>query len=379
LTELKLFQNIGHFITLVGRILTDFNQRQFSNEYKRLRLSIGALCLSAMAYLYFGYSIVNASLAGTLTAGGLIFVMGAVIEFGNALSGFFLNIGRQYQENLFVDDILKIMDSVPVIKPVINPCTLDTSRPPTIEFKQVSFKYPNGEHPILQDVSFMIEPGQKIALVGINGAGKTTLIKLLCRFYDPTEGKILINGIDLREIDLEQWWSMLGVLFQDFAQYNFVVKEAIGLGRTSAPLEQGSVLRAAEMSESDEFISKWEKGYEQMIGKEFEGGINPSKGQIQKLALARVFFRNPHVMVLDEPTASVDAESEGKIFERFTALPKTVSAILISHRFSTVRRTDKIILLKDRHIEEMGSHAELMEKNGLYANLFHMQAEGYKD
>jgi len=213
--------------------------------------------------------------------------------------------------------------------------------------------------------------------VGINGAGKTTLVKLLCRIYDPTEGQILVDGRDLKELDIDSWLHAIGVLFQDYSAYQMKVSEAIALGRSDEPVDMDRVKWAAQGSEAAEFIDEWEDGYDQMLGKQFEGGIDPSKGQLQKLALARALYRNPAILVLDEPTASVDAESEAKIFARLEALPKDKTVILISHRFSTVRTADKILVLKDGAVHELGSHAELMEKDGTYAKLFRLQAKGY--
>ncbi|MFA6535943.1 MAG: ABC transporter ATP-binding protein [Candidatus Paceibacterota bacterium] len=379
LTELKLFQNVSEFSKRINKILADFSSDQKANEWRKTRLTLFALILSGLAYLFFGFTVANSAFSGQISPGTMIFVIGSVIEFGNALSGFFLNVGKRYEENLFVTDIFSIMETQPIITPPQNPTLVDYTIAPRVEFKNVSFKYPKSESLILKDISFTIEPGEKLALVGINGSGKTTLIKLLCRFYDPVAGQILVNGVDLKEIDLDSWWKHLGVLFQDFASYNFLAREVIALGRSQVEAKHEHISRAAQMAEADEFIMRWKKGYEQMLGKEFEEGIDPSKGQIQKLALARVFFRDPKIMVLDEPTASVDAESEAKIFERFTALPDSVSAILISHRFSTVKKTDKIIVLKDKKIAEIGSHKTLIAQNGIYAGLFRLQAKGYKE
>ena len=190
--------------------------------------------------------------------------------------------------------------------------------------------------------------------------------------------QILINGTDLREIDLESWYSQLGILFQQYAQYRFPVKEAIAQGNSEKPFSMAQVKSAGLLSESDAFINEWPNKYEQMLGREFTGGIDPSIGQWQKLALARVFYRNPNVFVLDEPTASIDAEAEAHIFERLEQLSQGKTLILISHRFSTVRRADTICVIKDGQVHEQGSHDLLLKKNGTYAHLFKLQAKGYE-
>jgi ATP-binding cassette subfamily B protein len=222
-----------------------------------------------------------------------------------------------------------------------------------------------------------MKPGEKIALIGVNGAGKTTLIKLLCRFYDPTEGRITIGGIDLREIDIESWYRVLGVLFQDFITYRgHTVREAIQVGDIGA--HEKDVEHAAHDAEADMFIEELPDKYEQMIGKVFKGGTNLSGGQMQKLALARVFFRDPKVWILDEPTAAIDAEAEAHIFERIEQTLQGRSAIVISHRFSTVRNADQILVLKDGTISEQGTHEELIQGNKDYARLFNLQAKRYQ-
>jgi len=249
---------------------------------------------------------------------------------------------------------------------------------PTIEFRNVSFAYPETDHLILQNVNLKIRAGEKFAIVGLNGAGKSTLIKLLMRFYDPTSGEILINGIDLRHLDRETWWSQVAALFQDFSKYHFPVRDVIALGRSDGAGYLTKVVRSAKAVDAHQFITSFEKRYNQMIGKEFDEGVELSKGQSQKMALARAIYRNPRLMILDEPTASIDASAEANAFEQLEANAKGRTQIVISHRFSTVRRSDRICVIENGTISEIGSHAELMKNDKTYARLFRLQRKGYE-
>jgi ATP-binding cassette subfamily B protein len=226
---------------------------------------------------------------------------------------------------------------------------------------------------VLKDLSFSISPGEKIAIVGVNGAGKTTLIKLLCRVYDPTDGAILINGKDLRDVSLEDWQSAIGILFQDFPIYNLSIRESIGVGRISDIHDDEKLKRAAHFSGADEFITN----YDQLIWKEFKDGIDLSKGQHQRLAVARMFYRNAAITILDEPTASIDAVTEERIFSSLEKNMQGKTVILITHRFSTVKNADKILMLEHGSIIEQGSHRKLMALQGKYAELYTMQAKRY--
>jgi ATP-binding cassette subfamily B protein len=226
---------------------------------------------------------------------------------------------------------------------------------------------------VLENLNFAIEPGEKIAIVGVNGAGKTTLIKLLCRIYDPTEGAILINGQDLRDISLEDWQSAIGILFQDFPVYNLTIRESIGVGRISESIDEEKLVNAARYSGADEFITN----YNQLIWKEFKDGIDLSKGQHQRLAVARMFYRNASITILDEPTASIDAVTEEKIFSSLERNMEGKTVILITHRFSTVKNAHKILMLENGKIIEQGSHRQLMKLEGKYAALYTMQAKRY--
>lgn len=381
LTELKLFQNIQYFLSIIRELLESFNSEQQRNEKRKLMRQLVALIISGVAIGFATMWIILEVVKGNLEIGTMMFIIASIAALQNALSGFLHSVARQHEHNLFVTDLFRVMDTQPIIEQPSNPVVLSDNRAPEIVLENVSFAYPGTTTPVLQNFSLTIPRGSKTALVGINGVGKTTLVKLICRFYDPTFGRILVNGQDLREIDLDSWHSQLGVLFQDYATYHFPVKDVIAMGRRRERPEtdMDDAKRAAQMSEADAFIEQWKAGYEQVVGKEFTGGIDPSKGQLQKLALARLFYRDPKLMVLDEPTASIDAEAEAKIFERIESMNGDRTIILISHRFSTVRKADQICVIKDGTIAELGTHENLMAKQENYARLFEMQAKGYRE
>jgi ATP-binding cassette subfamily B protein len=245
------------------------------------------------------------------------------------------------------------------------------------EFKNVYFAYPESDNQILNDVSFTIKAGEKIAFVGQNGAGKTTLTKLLLRFYEPTSGEILLDGININQYNKANYQEYFGVLFQDFFRYEFSVKENIAIGKIDEINNNERILKAAELSLADEVVAELKYGYEQQLGKRFAKGQELSGGQWQKIALGRAYMKNAEVMILDEPTSALDAKAESEVFERFIGLIKDKTSVIISHRFSTVRQADRIVVLQEGKILESGTHQELMKNNQLYAQLFTLQAEGY--
>lgn len=378
LVELKLFQNVQYFLSSIKELFRSFQLEEKKNERKKLVHQLFVLIFSqiviAFAIVYFTLQVVK----GNLLIGTLTFILASIGDLRQSLSGLFSNLGRQYQDSLFVTDIFKMLDLKPAVERPEKGIVLDLQRAPEIVFENVTFSYPETKREVLKNFSLKIASGEKIALVGTNGAGKTTFVKLLCRFYDPDEGRILIDGHNLTDIDLEVWYSQLGAIFQDYARYHFVVKEAIAIGRSGHASSLQKVKEAAKASEADVFIEEWEKKYEQMLGKEFTEGVEPSIGQWQKLALARTFYRDPKVLILDEPTSSIDAEAEAKIFEKLESLPKDRTVILISHRFSTVRQADKIGVIEEGELREFGKHDDLLKLNGVYANLFNLQAKGYR-
>lgn len=377
LFDMKLFQNINYFLGVLSDLIQRFMIEERKAEKRKLKKYIwvrGAGQIIVLgAYVWFIYDAVH----GDLSVGTLVFVFGAIFNFRQSLSAFFQNLGMQFQDSLFIGDLLKVVDMKPIIAGPENPLTLSPSMTPEIVFDKVTFKYPNSSEPVLKNFSLTIRPGEKIALIGVNGAGKTTFVKLLLRFYDPTDGKILVNGQDLRTIDRESWYELIGVLFQDYANYHLLVKDVIASGRASKEPELENIKRSAYSAEADTFIEEWEKKYDQQLGS-WLGGTEPSIGQWQKIGLARTFYRDPRILILDEPTSSIDAEAEAKIFEKLEALPSDRTVILISHRFSTVRKANQIVIIEDGAIKELGTHEELIKQNGIYARLFNLQAKGYQ-
>jgi ATP-binding cassette subfamily B protein len=245
-------------------------------------------------------------------------------------------------------------------------------------FENVSFSYPGTKRLVLDRLNLRIEPGERIALIGENGQGKTTIVKLLTRLYDPTDGRILLDGVDLRDYNIEDVQSEIGVIFQDFMRYEMTARQNIAVGRIDASDHDGSIEHAARKSLADAVIERLPNGYDQLLGRRFEGGVDLSGGEWQKIALARAYLRDAQLLILDEPTASLDARSEYEVFQRFAELTKGKMALLISHRFSTVRMADRIVVLENGRIVEQGSHSQLMALGGRYAGMFELQASSYR-
>jgi len=375
--ELKLF-GIGPY--LVERF-TNLAMRLHGETARlaRKRLLIGSFLTLLGTLGYYGtYAyVIYQTVAGVLTIGMLTFLAGAIAGASSNIQLVFSTFSTIADQALFVGDLLDFF----AVKSVVSskPGAFRIPRPIRLgfEFRNVSFAYPNGRE-VLSGVSFKLSPGERIALVGENGQGKTTIVKLLTRLYDPTAGQILLDGKDLRDYDLDDLWSEIGVIFQDFMRYDLTASENIAMGRIE---ERDNIFRiraAAQKSLAEEVIRKLPNGYVQQLGTRFDGGTDLSGGEWQKLALARAYLREAQVLVLDEPTASLDARSEHEVFERFAELTRGKMAMLISHRFSTVRMADRIFVLQGGRIAEEGPHDQLMQSGGRYAEMFEMQAASYR-
>jgi ATP-binding cassette subfamily B protein len=328
-------------------------------------------------YLAYAY-IVWRTIEGEFTIGDLSFLAASFRRLRALLEGLLTSFSATAGQALYLNDLFSFFEMKPRILSPKNPRPLPRPLREGFVFEDVGFIYPGAAHWAVRHLSFTLKAGEVVALVGENGAGKTTLVKLLTRLYDPDEGRILLDGHDLREYDVEELRSSIGVIFQDFVRYNFTAGDNIAVGRISARDDRQRVERAATRSHADEVIGRLPAGYAQRIGKKFKNGIELSGGEWQKIAIARAYMREAEVLILDEPTAALDARSEFEVFQRFKELSRGKTAVLISHRFSSVRMADRIFVLLDGKVEAAGTHDELMSKPGLYAELFELQAAGYR-
>jgi ATP-binding cassette subfamily B protein len=377
LIETKLLQSGQKLLSWIRKILFDFAQIQISLEKKRLLHSSLADLLAFVGFAIGLVLVLRNVIAGEVLVGSLVYMMSTLSNVRGAIGNLLTSVSSQFDNHLIVRDVMEFMDTKPMLIESKNPTVLNLISAPEIVFENVSFKYPNNDSWSLRKLNLTLKPGLKIGLVGNNGAGKTTFVKLLCRIYDPTEGRILVNGVDLRDIATAEWWSYLGIMFQDYASYDFTVKEAIAIGRPDAKLRLDKVKESAETAQAHTFIDEWTHTYNEQLGVEF-GGKEPSKGQRQKLSIAKIIYRDALVMILDEPTASVDAESEAKIFDSLEQLSSDTTAILISHDFSTILQCNHIFVFEKGKLIEEGSHSQLMKEKGVYCDLFNLQAERFK-
>lgn len=376
--EIKLF-NLGD--SLLARYVTLF--AKFFEEDKSLairRAAVGfSLGLIATMGFYGSYAwIVWRTVQGNISLGDMTLYLTIFRQGQSTFQSILSAVGNIYENNLFMANYFEFLDIKPQMRVAAPAKKLPVSLARGIEFRGVGFRYPDSEEWVLRDIDLSIRPGEKIALVGHNGAGKTTLIKLLSRLYDPTEGVILFDGIDIRDIDPLELRQRIGVIFQDFVRYHLPASENIGFGQIEAADQMDKIISSARKSGAHAMIEDLPEGYQTMLGRWFHGGHELSLGQWQRIALARAFMRDAEILVLDEPTASLDAQTEYEIFRHFQELTEGKMAILISHRFSTVRMADRIVVIEGGRITEIGSHQELLRREGIYAQLFSMQAEGYR-
>jgi ATP-binding cassette subfamily B protein len=376
--ELKLF-NLSNYLTcrFTNLSLGIYKENVSLN---RRRLFWGGL-LSLLGqlgyYAAYAYSIYR-TIQGRYSIGDLTLITTAIMQAMSNIQMAFSTASGVADQALFLTDLVAFFAMEPRIASKAN--GLPTPRPIThgFEFRNVSFAYPGTSRRILSNFNFSLLRGERVALIGENGQGKTTIVKLITRLYDPTEGEILLDGVNLREYDLPSLHAEIGVVFQDFMRYEMTVRENISVGRVEVPNSEGELEQAAHKSLASEVIAKLEGGYDQMLGRRFETGVDLSGGEWQKVALARAYLRDAQLLVLDEPTASLDARSELEVFERFAELTQGKMALLISHRFSTVRMADRIVVLEDGRLVEEGSHSQLVALGGRYAAMFEMQAASYR-
>lgn len=376
--EVKLF-GLGE--PLLKRYADLFWKTFHEDEALAKRRSLVSLLwglLASFSYYACYAWIIFETAGGLVTIGLMTFYLALFRNSQGTFQGLFDNINRLYENGLFMDNLFGFLNLKPQMAEARTPAVMPRHMIKGLEFRNVSFQYPGRQDWALRGVNLTIRPGEKLALVGQNGAGKTTLIKLMTRLYDPTEGQILLDGVDLRDYEPDELRRKIGVIFQDFVRYHLSMRENIGFGQIDEMDDAARVADAAERGGADEVADELPEGMDTVLGRWFHQGHELSGGQWQKVALGRAFMREGEVLVLDEPTSALDAEHEFEIFQRFRELTAGKIAVLISHRFSTVRMADRIAVIEDGKIAELGSHAELMELGGTYSRLFEMQAAGYR-
>lgn len=375
--EAKIY-GFGHYLakkyndantSFIAAVVGKINKKYFwltGNSIISVGISLGIQIL-----------LILKTIAGTITLQSYVFYVQSLEQIAGLFQGIQINISEIYEYGLYVrdaKDLFELPDKIDKSKSIM--VVEDT--PPTIEFRNVSFSYPSSESPVIEHLSFTIKPGERIALVWENGAGKSTIIKLLARFYDVTSGEILVNGVNIKEIDLKSYYKLWWVLFQYFARYWFTVRENIALGNLDFINDKERLERAIEKGDARELIDGLPKKEDTMLSTDFPQGVDLSGGGWQKIGIARGMFAEPRLIVLDEPTSALDALAEARVFEHIHSVAEGMTMLMVSHRFSTVRKADRIIVLEHGRIVEHGTHDELMTKNGLYHEMFETQAEWYR-
>jgi ATP-binding cassette subfamily B protein len=382
--ELKLFGLSDFLVGRYDRLSQEFYE---ANKALAVRRSLFSSLLAAVGTLgyYAAYAVIiyltvigYRSPAGVFTIGVLTFLAGSFRQSRDLIQRVLLSLTQIFEQSLYLDDLFTFLALEPRIRPTPGARPVPSPIREGFTFENVGFRYPGAEQWAVRGLHFTLAPGERIALVGENGAGKTTLVKLLARLYDPSEGRILLDGVDLREYDLYSLRRNVGVIFQDFVRYDFLLRENIAVGNVGRLEDEAVIESAAERSLADTVAARLPGRYDQMLGRRFEGGVDLSGGEWQKVALARAYMREAQLLILDEPTAALDARAEYEVFLRFSELTEGRMAVLISHRFSTVRMADRILVLRGGELVEQGTHEELLGVGGLYSELFQLQAAGYR-
>ncbi len=376
--EVKMFCLGGYFHDRYAQLTGGIIQRNIRLTRKRLWWGSAFAALGSLGYYgAYGY-LVWRTFLGEISIGTLTALAGAIAGSSTQLQSVFSLFSHISDQSLFLTDLVDFLAVQPSIQSKPGALPAPRTIRDGFEFRNVSFHYPGSTRMVLNSLNLRIEPGERLALVGENGQGKTTLVKLMARLYDPTSGAILLDGVDLRDYRMEHLHHQIGVIFQDFVRYDFAARLNIGVGRIADLDSDASLWRAAKKSRADAMLDRFPDGLDQVLGRRFEGGVDLSGGEWQKFALARAYLRDAQILILDEPTASLDAVAEYEVFSRFADLAEGKMAILISHRFSTVRRSHRIVVLEDGKIREQGTHDHLVTTGGQYARLFKLQAANYQ-
>ncbi len=376
--EVKIFGLNGFLIDRYRRLASSFYEANRRLALRRAGWGGLFTTIGTIGY-YFAYAYIAwRTLTGEFSVGDLTFLAGSFRRLRTLLESLLSGFSSVAGQALYLDDLFSFFEVRPEIHSPANPLPFPKEIREGFVFEDVGFIYPGAERWAVRHLSFTLKAGEVVALVGENGAGKTTLVKLLTRLYDPDEGRILLDGRDLRDYGLDELRGSMGVIFQDFVRYNLPAGDNIAVGRIEARGDRERIARAANRSQADEVIDRLAHGYDQMIGKRFKNGVELSGGEWQKIAIARAYMREAEVLILDEPTAALDARAEFEVFQRFKELSKGKTAVLISHRFSSVRMADRILVLADGKVEAQGTHEDLLAQQGRYAELFELQAAGYR-
>jgi ATP-binding cassette subfamily B protein len=376
--EVKLFSLSDFLVKRYAKLSDEFYDANKKLAIRRNVVSTVFVTLGTLGY-YGAYAVtIYLTVLGQFTIGALTLLAGSFRQSRDVIQRVLLAVSQIFEQSLYLADLFTFFDVQPQVRSRPGARPVPATIRQGFEFQDAGFRYSGSDRWAVRHLSFRFTPGERIALVGENGAGKTTLVKLLARLYDPDEGRVLLDGVDLRDYDLESLRRAIGVIFQDFVRYDFIMKENIGVSQVDALDDEVRVRDAAARSLADTVAQRLGNGYNQMLGRRFDGGVELSGGEWQKVALARAYMRDAQVLILDEPTAALDARAEYEVFLRFAELTAGKMAVLISHRFSTVRMADRILVLRGGELVDDGTHEELVARGGLYAELFSLQAAGYR-
>jgi ATP-binding cassette, subfamily B, bacterial len=382
--EIKLFGLARFLVGRYARLSTEFYEENKALSIRRTVVA-SLLALVGTTGYYGAYGAIiyltvtgHQSPAGPFTIGVLTFLAASFRQSRDLIQRTLLSVSQLVEQSLYLEDLFSFLEVQPSIRSASGAPPVPAPFREGFVFENVGFHYPGSERWAVRHLSFRLAAGERVALVGENGAGKTTIVKLLARLYDPSEGRISLDGRDLREYDVESLRRHVGVIFQDFFRYDFTLRENIAVGDIEKLDDSPAIHAAAERSLADTVAARLKGGFDQLLGRRFEGGVDLSGGEWQKVALARAYLRDSELLILDEPTAALDARAEYEVFQRFAELTVGRMAVLISHRFSTVRMADRILVLKDGELLQQGTHEALLAIGGLYAELFQLQAKGYR-